>query len=129
MRFSSYFVILGCFMLTLVLAKPSLQDRLTTVKSSSPGQKYALLKPVSAAISYLYYTTQPPNFNQDANRNVDINTSSNEGTRMDEKQQGNGYRTKNILVDNSSSNTIDVNRHNGPVTALVLVLFFCVLTF
>jgi hypothetical protein len=88
-----------------------------------------LLKPVSAALSYLYYSTQPVPTTSiaDASRNKLFNTDYTGGSYLI-KEQDNGYGTKQHIIDNSST-TVDVNRQNGPVTALALVLFFCVLTF
>ncbi|KAI8331212.1 hypothetical protein BC941DRAFT_439312 [Chlamydoabsidia padenii] len=98
MRLSTYLLILVCFMLTLTTAKSSLQDRPT---KSTANQKYVLLKPISAALSYVYYTT----------------------IRLTDTTL-----TERSITDNQHSLS-KPHHHNGPVAALALVLFFCVLTF
>jgi hypothetical protein len=88
-----------------------------------------LLKPVSAALSYLYYSTQPAPTTSipDVSRSTLFNIDFTDGSYII-KEQDNGHGTKQHIIDSSSA-TVDVNRQNGPVTALALVLFFCVLTF
>ncbi|SAM01531.1 hypothetical protein [Absidia glauca] len=98
MRLSMSLVILVCFMLALATAKPSLQERLPPTTSS---QKYVLLKPLSAALSYIYYATS---------RSTDT------------------IPTMHTPINYQDSGS-DPIHHKGPVAALSLVLFFCVLTF
>ncbi|ORZ24242.1 hypothetical protein BCR42DRAFT_486544 [Absidia repens] len=133
MRLAYFFLAFVCFMLTLTHAKPSLQERLPQIKSTTT-QNYALLKPLSATISYIYYATQllssTHNDQHTTNTNIKFDTS-NDSTIIFFKEQNDLDEdiTKSIIINNASSNTIDVNHHNGPITALALVLFFCVLTF
>ncbi|CAO3594260.1 unnamed protein product [Absidia cylindrospora] len=125
MRLAYSFLALVCFMLTLTYAKPSLQERLPQIKSTTT-QNYALLKPLSATISYIYYATQLLSSNHNDQHTTKFDTSNDSTIIFINEQKG---ITKSIIINNASSNTIDVNHHNGPVTALALVLFFCVLTF
>ncbi|KAI8085002.1 uncharacterized protein BX664DRAFT_176876 [Halteromyces radiatus] len=111
MRVSFFFLLLLFCIITLGTASLSLPNHFTTMKSTTKP-KSILVKPIST-ISYFYYMSQS------LYRQQDIFINKQDTSRIIKKETNN----------NTSSNSLDGNRHNGPVTAFILVLFFCILTF